>query len=146
MYQEQRDGKNVLISIGTVDGRTSFNPDDMNREARKYREWVKQGNTPVPDPDVLANVKVAKRREFIIEAVTRIKAQVPEWDTYEKIRLVVQLFQDGLLRAAGVTAEHTKAKDIYVFVKGTAIPDVNSKTTVADVQAMDAATYTGWPT
>ncbi len=143
MYEEQRDDQNVLIGIRTTDGRICFDPNGNNNIAGKYREWVAQGNTPSPDPKVLANVKAAKRQEFIAEAVARITIQVPEWNTYERVAFIASFW--NMLNGGSADASQNKAKDIYVFVKGTAIPDVNSKTTVADALAMDAPTYPGWP-
>ncbi len=147
MYQEQRDDQNILIGIKRLADEAGIPLDSRNRDYRKYLAWLAKGNTPAPDPDVLANVKVAKRQEFIGEAVTRIAAQVSWLDTYDRILDFANYYTEGLIDKTKVDASPTlkKAKDIYVFVKGTSIPDINSKTTVADVLVMNASTYSGWP-
>ena len=83
--------------------------------------------------EVFADLKRIKRKEFKKEAVIRIAAQVPEWDSFGRIEFLLSI--SNMLDVASMTATQTLAKDILLYTKNTAIPKMNA---VADQAALDA--------
>lgn len=98
----------------------------------------------------LSELKNAKRAEFIAESVTRIAAQVPDWDTLDTVKTVAGLWVSHL--ATNATTAQLAAKDIYLYAKNI----VPSKlATITDQAALDAVDPTAtdpfgdgtlWPT
>lgn len=88
-----------------------------------------------PPPLPLADVKRAKRQEFIGETIVRMAAQVPAWNSFERIDFLVSIA--NLLDTAALTAAQTLARDIFLFTRNTAIPKINAFTTQAKVSAVD---------
>lgn len=105
--------------------------------------------TPPPPPP-LPESKIAKRLEFKSEAVARMAAQVPAWNSFARIDFLVSIV--NLLDLTSITAAQSLARDIFIFARDTAIPRVNA---AADQAALDAISPTSadpfgdgtlWPT
>ena len=136
LYEEQRDENDVLVGYTRTSDGTSIPMDIRNGDHRKVMAWIDLGNTPDPDPTVLAFAKDLKKEAYKREGVIRIKAQVPEWND-----MTIIAFMASIWNMLGTpNASQTLAIDIYLYVRDTAIPNVNSKTTVGDVNAIDPAT------
>jgi|TARA_Y100000310_G_scaffold174027_1_gene174164 hypothetical protein len=140
IYHENRDNQNVLVGHTLTATSTQFGLHD-SRERRKFNEWVAQGGVADPDPNVLDKVKDLKREEYLVEAQARVKARVSEWDTRNKINFVASIWN----MLGTPNANQTAAKDIYLYAKNTAIPNVNSQGTVAAVQAIDVQSDPSFP-
>ena len=141
VYREIRNEKNTLIGYLKLPDNLSFGITPGNMDYEDFVAWQNKGNTPDSDPNVLVSVKTAKITEYKAEGVRRIGLQIPEWNTFERIAFLASIW--NMLRTP--TATQIKAKDIYLYVKDTAIPDVNSKINVSDVLTIDVATDPGWP-
>ena len=126
IYHENRDNQNVLVGHTLTATSTQFGLHD-SRERRKF--------------NVLDKVKDLKREEYLVEAQARVKARVSEWDTRNKINFVASIWN----MLGTPNANQTAAKDIYLYVKNTAIPNVNSQGTVAAVQAIDVQSDPSFP-
>ena len=117
---------------------------DAAEETEIQDEWLAWG------PQALSAHKMAKRGEFFAEGVTRIAAQVPDWDSLESIKTVAGIWVSHL--ATNATVAQTTAKDIYLYVKNTVPPKLAAVTTQAALDAIDptAADPFGdgslWPT
>ena len=104
--------------------------------------------TPPPGPSI-ADLKKAKRAEFNIEGVTRIAAQVPEWNSIDIVAYTVSI--SNLLNLGSMTAAQTLAKDIYLYVKNTVSTKLAAVTTKDALDAIDPtaddpfADGTPWP-
>ena len=83
----------------------------------------------------LAELKQVKRQEFIAETVLRMAAQVPAWNSFERIEFLISIA--NLLDTASMTTAQTLARDIFLFTRNTAIPKINAFTTPAEVDAVD---------
>ncbi len=111
-----------------------------------FDAWV----AAAPPPPTLDERKADKKGEFKNETVVRMAAQVPAWNSFERIEFLLSIA--NLLDSASMTAAQTLAKDILVWTKNVAIPKVNAMTTEADVLAVDPALAdpfgdgTLWPT
>jgi len=139
-YREQRDDDNVLSGyIRTVDG-ASIPLAVSNRDYQEVLIWL-QTNTADPDTTVLAQVKRKKIGEYKREAITRIQSTMPDWDDIEKIKFIASIWN----MLGTPNANQTAARDVYVFVKNTAIPAISAMTDIATVQALDAPTDSNWP-
>ncbi len=105
------------------------------------------------DPEILAlelaTAKDEKRDAFIAEGVTRITASVPEWNDFERIALLASVW--NMLDGASATAAQDLAKDIYLYVKITALPKL-APLTLTQLQLVDPSAAdpfgdgTPWPT
>lgn len=106
------------------------------------------------DPEILAlalvELKQEKRADFLAEGVTRIAAQVPDWDTLDTIKTVAGLWVSHL--ATNATAAQLVAKDIYIYVRDTVPAKLAALTTQAQLDATDPTAAdpfgdgTPWPT
>ncbi len=111
--------------------------------------WTAAAPLPPPPPS-LDELKTAKGAGFIAEGVTRIAAQVPDWDSLDTIKTVAGLWASHL--AANATAAQTTAKDIYLYVRDTVPAKLAAVTTQGELDAIDpsAADPFGdgsfWPT
>ena len=107
------------------------------------------GNSVVANPAALPKMKQIKGAEFIAEGVTRIAAQVPDWDSLETIKTVAGLWASHL--ATNATASQLKAKDIYLYVRDTVPPKLAAVATQAELDAIDPTAAdpfgdgTAWP-
>ncbi len=105
--------------------------------------------TPPPLP-ALDDFKRTKRQEFKAETVVRMAAQVPAWNSFERIEFLVSIA--NMLDTASITTEQALARDILLYTKNTAIPKINAMTTHAEVDAVDPTLAdpfgdgTSWPT
>ena len=138
---EHRDFVNNLIGY-IINYSNGSSKSGIREITEEIQDWVDLGNTIQPDPNVLAAAKSAKIEEAKAEAVSRIAAQVPEWDTWETVRFVVSIA--NMLDLGSMNAAQTLAKDIYLYGKNTVVPDINSKVDVASVLAIDVGAY-AWP-
>ena len=100
----------------------------------------------------LADAKIKLRQQFKDEALARIAAEVPAWNSFERIEFLLSI--SNLLDTASMTAAQTLAKDTLIYARDTAIPHVNWLT-LAQLQLVDptaAAPFAavdgtaGWPT
>lgn len=116
------------------------------------RDWLvdsvaKTLSISVP-ASVLIEGKAAKRDEFKAEGLVRIVAQESSWDDFEWVGRLASIWT----RLGVAPANQTLAKDIYLYVKNTAIPKVNAVTTQVDLDAIDPTATdpfgdgTSWPT
>ncbi len=106
------------------------------------------------DPEILTLVlvtaKANKKNDFKVEGVKRIAAQVPEWDSFGRVAFLASVW--NMLDGAAATAAQALAKDIYLYVKNTALPKVTAVTTQAALDAIDPTAAdpfgdgTPWPT
>ncbi|KKK91989.1 hypothetical protein LCGC14_2707410, partial [marine sediment metagenome] len=71
--------------------------------------------------------------DFIAEGITRIAAQVPDWDSLETIKTVAGLWASHL--AAKATPAQMTAKDIYLYVRNTVQSKLAAVTTQAELDA-----------
>lgn len=141
LYQEQRDENNVLVGYTRTTNGGGIPIANGNMYYQEVLKWIADGNTPDPDPDLLTKAKALKIAEYKAEGVRRIGLQVAEWDNFETVTFVASIWN----MLGTPSAAQSKAKDIYVYVKGTAIPNVNSQTSVASVQAIDVINDVNWP-
>ena len=70
---------------------------------------------------------------FIAEGVARIAVQVPEWDSLERVRLLASIFN----MLGPPNAAQTLARDIFLYVRDTALPKIATVTTQAGLDAID---------
>ena len=133
---------------GKVSGTTSHPPTDAPEEflADDDPEVLAYLN---PQP-TLAELKNAKGAAFTTEGVTRIAAQVPDWDSLDTIKTVAGLWVSHL--AANATAAQLTAKDIYLYVRDTVPAKLAAVTSQAELDAIDPTAAdpfgdgTLWPT
>ena len=137
-YQEQRDKDDVLTGYYQPIGRRSIPIASESRDYQKVQEWIALGNTPDPDPDLLTRCREEKKGDYITEGVSRIKARVPEWDNFKEIGKSALILGE----ASDLTADQIAAKDIYLYVKNTAFPNVDAQGTPALVNAIDVKSDT----
>lgn len=130
------------------DGRILNVPNSLdNSDFQRIQAWLADGNTL--DPLDLGPQIVAKKQEFIIEAVSRIATQVPEWNTFEMVAYTVSIA--NLLNLGSMNAAQTLARDIYLFTKNTALSRVAAVTTQAELDTIDPTAAdpfgdgTNWP-
>jgi hypothetical protein len=132
-YQEQRDKDEVLVGYSQP-SKGRFIPIALeNRDYQKVQEWISQGNTADADPMLLDHVKDIKRAQYIKEGVRRIALRVPEWDNFKEIGKSALILGE----ASDLTADQIAAKDIYCYIKNTALPNVDAQGTPALVNAID---------
>lgn len=141
LYQEIRNEKNELTGYKSDNGNISIPVSTGNSDYQKVLKWISEGNTPDPDGSLLTKVKQAKVEEYKVEGVRLIGLQVPEWNTFDRVAFIASVWN----MLGTPNTEQTLAKDIYVYVKNTAIPNVNVQTDVASVQAIDVVNDTNWP-
>ena len=106
---------------------------DGNSDYDRCIAWIEQGNTPDADLDLLTRCREEKKGEYITEGVNRIKARVPEWDNFKEIGKSALILGE----ASDLTADQIAAKDIYLYIKNTALPNVDAQGTPALVNAID---------
>lgn len=143
MYTEIRDSNNDLILYKRNSDSLEIPIDINNKQYREVLEWIQEGNIVSPDLNVLNKVKQQKKEELIVEGVRRIGVHVPGWDSIETVMFLVSIW--NMLDTASITTQQASARDIYLFVVNTAIPFINSRGTVEQVQSIDVPNHPGWP-
>lgn len=140
-YREQRDDNNVLNGyVRTADGASIPIAID-NRDYKEVLAWIANGGIADADTTVLARVKQVKIQEYKREAVRLIGLQVPEWGSIDKVAFIASIWN----MLGSPNAAQIQAKDIYAYVKNTAIPNVNTQVDIASVQAIDVINDPDWP-
>lgn len=140
MYRERRDDKNILIGYIRNSDNATIPLATGNRDYQAVLQWVMNGNIPDVDSDVLDKIKRLKITEYKNEGLRRIKLQISEWDTFDKVAFIASIW--NMLGTAN--AKQVLARNIYVYVKGTAIPNINAQTDIVSVQAIDVVGDPGW--
>lgn len=98
----------------------------------------------------LTELKAIKTTGFTAEGVTRIAAQVSDWDSLDTIKTVAGLWASHL--AANATLPQTTAKDIYLYLRDTVPAKLAAVTTQGELDAIDPSAAdpfgdgTPWPT
>ena len=114
-----------------------------------FQIFITRWNDAEPAPPTLADRKVHKGKDFKAEAVIRIAAQVPDWDSIEAIKTVAGMWVSHL--AGNATVAQLKAKDIYLYIRNTVPPKIMAITTEANLAAVDPTSDdpfgdgTNWP-
>lgn len=80
----------------------------------------------------LAGLRALRRQQFKAEALARIAAQVPDWDSIESIKTAAGMWP---AIGGGATAAMLAAKDIYLYIRDTIPPKIAA---VADQPGLDA--------
>ena len=125
-------------------------PETVLTDISPYQSFVDAWAAAAPPPPTFAELKTAKRAEFIVAGVTRIAAQVPDWDTLDTVKTVAGLWASHL--AATATAAQITAKDIYLYVRDTVPAELAAVTTQGELDAIDPSAAdpfgdgTPWPT
>jgi hypothetical protein len=100
-----------------------------------YQSFIDAWTAAAPPPPTLTELKQAKGAAFIAEGVTRIAAQVPDWDTLDTIKTVAGLWASHL--AANATAAQALGRDIYLYVRDTVPTKLAAVTTQAGLDMID---------
>ena len=125
-------------------------PEQRIADISAFQSFIDAWTSAAPPPPTLAELKAAKGAALSAEGVTRIAAQVPDWDTLDTIKTVAGLWISHL--AANATAAQTTAKDIYRYVRDTVPAKLAAVATPAELDAIDPSTAdpfgdgTPWPT
>ena len=125
-------------------------PEQQIADISAFQSFIDAWTAAAPPPPTLAELKTAKRDEFIAEGVSRVTLQVPDWDSLDAIKTVAGLWASHL--AANATVAQTVAKDIYLYVRDTVPAKLAAVTTQAELDAIDPTAAdsfgdgTPWPT
>ena len=134
-YQDYLTEAEAAAHVGRVAG--SF-PDAFTAldPGGSFRNWLVDpvAKTVVidPSPQVISELKRTMADAFITEGVTRITAEVPEWDSFERIALLASVW--NMLGAPN--SAQALARDIYLYVKTTVLPKL-APLDLAGLQAID---------
>ncbi len=128
-------------------------PETPLADLAPYQPFIDAWAAAAPPPPTLDELKALKLGEFVAEGVARVAAQVPDWDSLEAIKTVAGLWASHL--ASSATAEQTKAKDIYLYVRDTVPAKLTALTSQAELDLVDPTaaqpfasvdpTDPGWP-
>jgi len=146
IHAVQWDGTAGEIEYTRADGRGNESITDIS----PFQVFIDRWTAAAPLPPTLDDLKAGKNGGFITEGVSRIAAQVPDWDSIETIKTVSGLWVSHL--ATNATPAQLKAKNVYLYVRDTARPKVNAMATEAEVNAVDPTLAdpfsdgTLWPT
>ena len=94
------------------------------------------------------STRAGLRRSFKAEGLRRIALQEPAWDTFETVALIASIWT----RLGAPSVAQVLAKDIYLYVRDTALPKLAAVTTQAALDAIDPTAAdpfgdgTPWPT
>jgi len=110
-------------------------PEQQITDISPYQSFIDAWTAAVPPPPTLAELKVAKAADFISEGVTRIAAQVPDWDSLDTIKTVAGLWVPHLV--ANATPAQIKARNLYLYIRNTVPARLNAVTTQAELDAID---------
>ncbi len=100
--------------------------------------------------DVMNELKQIKKELFKAEAVVRMAAQVPAWNSFERIEFLVSI--SNLLNGAALTAAQRLALDILEYARDTVPPKIAAVANQAALDAIDPTAAdpfgdgTAWPT
>ena len=125
-------------------------PEQRIADISAFQSFIDAWTAAAPPPPTLAELKAAKGADFIAEGVTRIAAQVPDWDTLDTIKTVAGLWVPHL--AANATPVQIKARNLYLYVRDTVPAKLAAAATEAELDAIDPSTAdpfgdgTPWPT
>lgn len=100
-----------------------------------FQSFIDAWTAAAPPPPTLAELKAAKGAAFVVEGVTRIAAQVSDWDSLDAIKTVAGLWASHI--AANATAAQTKAKDIYLYLRDTVPARLAAVTAQGELDAID---------
>lgn len=101
------------------------------------------------DTAALDGLRFLRRQEFKVEALRRIAAQVPAWDSFERIEFLLSIA--NMLNTVNMTAAQSLARDILLYARGTAIPKL-APLSLTDLQSVNPTAAdpfgdgTRWPT
>ena len=101
------------------------------------------------DAAALDNLRALRRREFKAEALRRIAAQVPAWDSFDRIEFLLSIA--NMLDTTNMMAAQALARDILLYARDTAIPKL-APLSLTDLQTVDPTAAdpfgdgTPWPT
>lgn len=134
-------------SMGTIEYKNSIAFTTFN-ELDAFTTFITAWNDAAPLALTLSDWKAEKRAEFTQQGIIRITMQVPEWDDFKRIAMIASIWNMlGTPNAAQVLA-----RDIYVYVRNTAIPKVNAASSQSELDAIDPSAAdpfgdgTLWPT
>ena len=100
------------------------------------------------DANEVTSLRANLRQAFIDEGILRIAAQVPEWDSFERVALLASVWN---MFGGPPNAAQALARDIYLYVRDIALPRLGPLT-LAQLQAADPTAAdpfgggTLWPT
>ncbi len=141
------------VQWGGASGHIEFrdrSPEQRIADISAFQSFIDAWTAAAPPPPTLAELKSAKGAAFIAEGVTRIAAQVPDWDSLDAIKTVAGLWTSHLV--ADATPAQIVAKDIYRYVRDTVPAKLAALTTQGQLDAIDPSTAdpfgdgTPWPT
>ncbi len=125
-------------------------PNEVLTDFTAYQQYIDAWTAAAPPPPTLDELKAAKFEGFREETVVRMAAQVPAWDSFDRINFLMSIA--NMLNTASMTAEQALAKDILIYTRDT----VKAKlTSIADEAALDTVDPTAadpfgdgtpWPT
>ena len=121
-------------STGHVEHKDKSRPRTLS-SVTEFQSFIDAWTAAAPLPPTLADFKEAKGAEFTAEGVTRIAAQVPDWNTLDTIKTVAGLWASHL--AANATVAQVAAKDIYLYVRDTVPAKLAAVTTQGELDAID---------
>lgn len=127
--------------------RTLPNGGNESRFIAEIADWIAEGNTPDTDDTYFPRSKLQKIEEYKTEGIKRIGLQVVEWNSFNIVALLASIWN----MLGPPSAAQTQAKDIYVYVKNTAIPYINSIDTgdqaadILTIQEIDVINDVNWP-
>ena len=133
LYEERRDRDLDLEGYFMPSQRKHIPLAEGNSDYERVLAWIAQGNTPDADPGLLTRCREEKKGDYIAEGVRRIAVRVPEWDNFKEIGKSALILGE----ASDLTADQIAAKDIYCYIKNTALPNVDAQGTPALVNAID---------
>lgn len=125
-------------------------PEQRIADISPFQSFIDAWTAAAPPPPTNAELKSAKEAEFIAEGVTRIAAQVPDWDSLDAIKTVAGLWTSHLV--ANATPAQIKARNLYLYLRDTVPAKLAAVTTEGELDAIDpnAADPFGdgsfWPT
>ncbi len=96
-----------------------------------------------------ASARSHLRKGFIAEGLARIAAQVPAWNSFEVVELLLSIA--NMLNTANMTPAQSLANDVRLYVRDTALPKV-AALAAAELGSVDPTAVdpfgdgTPWPT
>lgn len=93
------------------------------------------------DINILNDLRSSLMSKTETEGVSRISAQVPEWDDLDTIKFIVSI--SNLLVMGNITPQQDIAKQIYLYAKS----QINwiKTATLIELQDYDPSTDINWP-
>ena len=115
-----------------------------------YQIYLDAWTAAAPPTPTLSDFKEFKRQDFRTEAVVRMSAEVPAWDSVSKVEFLLSIV--NMLNTGAMTPAQTLAKDILLYARDVAPPKVNAAVDQAALDAIDPTADdpfgdgTPWPT